>query len=95
MLYTSYSAASVSTHPPPRRNELSTSPAPALPAGSAAIAGVNFLKLPLIVLPLRHLLLEQLLPAEPSGYRHVALTFGLMLAFGCGSVCSRIGGRPA
>jgi len=61
---------------------------PLVTLGSAAIAGVNFLKLPLVVLPLRHLLVEQLWPAPPSGWRHAALTFGLMFALGCGSAAA-------
>ena len=48
-------------------------------AGSSSIAIVNYLKLPLVLLPLRSLLLERLgVDPPPSGWRHVALTFGMV-----------------
>ena len=56
---------------------------PLVALGSAAIGAVNFLKLPLVLLPLRALLLESCAVGRPLGRAsHVALTFALVGSLG-------------
>jgi amino acid permease len=55
---------------------------PLVACGSLAIAAVNFLKLPLVLLPLRALLLEHCGVAPPVGRGHGLLTLLMVAAFG-------------
>ena len=47
--------------------------------GSVAIACVNYLKLPLVLLPLRSLLLEQAKVPPPTGLLHLLLTASIVV----------------
>ena len=56
---------------------------PLVACGSLAIAVVNFLKLPLVLLPLRALLLEHFeVKPTPTGAAHAALTFVMVSVLG-------------
>jgi amino acid permease len=60
---------------------------PLVAFGSAAIACVNFLKLPLVFLPLRALLLEQCgFKTPPTGASHVLLTVAMVAVLGVATV---------